>query len=40
MKTTCEEVRNWVPRALMSDLAPGDERSLNAHLAECAACAR
>jgi len=39
MKTTCEEVRNWVPRALMSDLAPGDERSLNAHLAECAACA-
>ena len=39
MKTTCEEVRDWVPRALMSDLAPGDERSLNAHLVECAACA-
>ena len=39
MKSTCEEVRNWVPRALMSDLAPGEERSLNAHLAECA-CVR
>ena len=39
MKTTCEEVRDWVPRALMSDLAPGDERLLNAHLLECAACA-
>ena len=39
MKTTCEEVRSCVPRALMSDLAPAEEQALNAHLAECAACA-
>ena len=39
MKSTCEEARSWVPRALMSDLAPAEEQSLNAHLAECAACA-
>ena len=39
MKSTCEEARDWVPRALMSDLAPGDEQALNAHLLECAACA-
>jgi len=38
MKLTCEEARNWVPRALMSDLAPAEEQALNAHLAECAAC--
>jgi hypothetical protein len=39
MRTTCEEVRDWVPRALMNDLTPGDGRLLNAHLLECAACA-
>ena len=39
MKCTCEEARNWVPRALMSDLAPQEEQALNAHLAECPACA-
>ena len=39
MKSTCEEARNWVPRALMSDLAPQEEQALNAHLAECPACA-
>ena len=38
MKSTCEEARNWVPRALMSDLAPQEEQALNAHLAECPAC--
>lgn len=38
MKSTCEQARNWVPRALMSDLAPQEEQSLNAHLAECPAC--
>ena len=38
MKCTCEEARNWVPRALMSDLAPQEEQALNAHLAECLAC--
>jgi hypothetical protein len=38
MKSTCEEARNWVPRALMSDLAPQDEQALNTHLAECPAC--
>jgi hypothetical protein len=40
MKSTCEEVRSWVPRALMSDLAPSEELTLKAHLADCAACAR
>ena len=38
MKSTCEEARNWVPRALMSDLTPREEQALNAHLAECSAC--
>src|SRR6185295_6608336 len=38
MKSTCLEARNWVPRALMSDLSPAEEQALNAHLAECAAC--
>ena len=40
MKANCDEARNWVPRALMSDLAPQEEQALNAHLAECPACAR
>jgi len=39
MKSTCEEARNWVPRALMSDLPSQEEQALNAHLAECPACA-
>ena len=39
MRSTCEEARNWVPRALMSDLAPAEEQALNFHLWECAACA-
>ena len=39
MQTTCEEVRDWIPRALMSDLTPAEERSLNAHLADCVTCA-
>ena len=39
MKSTCEEARNWVPRALMSDLPPQEEQALNGHLAECPACA-
>jgi putative zinc finger protein len=39
MKSTCEETRHWVPRALMNDLAPQQEQALNAHLAECPACA-
>lgn len=39
MKSPCEEARNWVPRALMSDLAPAEDQALNAHLSECAACA-
>ena len=39
MKFTCEEARHWVPRALMNDLAPQQEQALNAHLAECPACA-
>jgi putative zinc finger protein len=38
MKSTCEEARNWVPRALMNDLAPLEEQALNAHLAECPGC--
>ncbi|HEU0007097.1 MAG TPA: zf-HC2 domain-containing protein [Terriglobia bacterium] len=38
MKSTCEEARSWVPRALMGDLAAAEEQALNAHLAECAAC--
>jgi len=38
MKSTCEEARNWVPRALMSDLEPAEERALNEHLAQCATC--
>ena len=39
MQTTCEEMRDWIPRALMSDLTPAEERSLNAHLADCVTCA-
>jgi hypothetical protein len=39
MKSNCEEARNWVPQALMNDLAPREEQALNAHLAECPACA-
>ena len=39
MKSNCEEARNWVPRALMNDLAPEEEQALNGHLAECPACA-
>jgi hypothetical protein len=39
MKSTCEEARNWVPRALMGDLAPQEEQALSTHLAECPACA-
>ena len=29
MKTTCEEMRDWIPRALMSDLTPAEDRLLN-----------
>ena len=39
MKSTCEEARSWVPRALMNDLAPADQQALDAHLADCTACA-
>jgi hypothetical protein len=39
MKSTCEEARSWMPRALMSDLAPAEQQALNLHLAECASCA-
>lgn len=38
MKSTCEDARNWVPRALMSDLTPAEEQALNEHLTECVTC--
>jgi hypothetical protein len=39
MKLTCDEARNWVPRALLGDLEPAEKQDFDGHLAECTACA-
>ncbi len=40
MSTGCDQFRSRIPRALLADLDPAEQKSLENHLAECAPCAR
>jgi len=39
MGTGCDHFRSLIPRAMLADLDPAEQRELDLHLAECAPCA-